>query len=133
MNVKSMAKMALQDEKILSELLEGIVSKEDAIRYNSHKVLLRISEEHPELLYPRWKLFEDLLDSDNNYHKFRIRRRNRSEDRIKVYRTIIPCGILPGKTLSRKTRSHGRVIGKLKIRGKGKRLRFSNYRCGRGT
>jgi len=67
---KSIAKKALKDEKVLSELLENITSKKETIRYNSFKVLLHLSEKHAEVLYPKWDLFADLLSSDNTYHKF---------------------------------------------------------------
>jgi hypothetical protein len=30
---------------------------------------MRISEKSPELIYPRWNLFQDMLSSKNNYHK----------------------------------------------------------------
>ena len=68
-NVKSIAKKALKNEDVLSELLDGILSKEDTIRYNSFKTLLLLSEDHPELLYPHWDYFQDLLSSDNSYQK----------------------------------------------------------------
>jgi hypothetical protein len=44
--------LALSDEKALKEILDGIVSKDDAYRYNRFKVLLQISEERPLILYP---------------------------------------------------------------------------------
>ncbi len=68
-DVESVAKEALEDEKVLAALLEGIVSKKDTRRYNSFKVLLLICEEHPEALNPKWDFFVDLLGSDNTYHK----------------------------------------------------------------
>ncbi|MCK4636703.1 MAG: hypothetical protein KAT49_02360 [Methanomicrobia archaeon] len=68
-NIESVAKKALRDGKVLSELSEGLLSKKDTIRYNSFKVLLLISEEHPELLYPKWDFFAELIDSDNSYRK----------------------------------------------------------------
>ncbi len=68
-DVESFAKKALKDEKVFSELFEGILSKKDTIRYNSFKVLLLISEEHPEVLIPKWDFFVKLLSSDNTYHK----------------------------------------------------------------
>ena len=67
---KSIAKKALMDEKVFSELLENITSKKETIRHNSFKVLLHLSEKHAEVLYPKWDLFADLLSSDNTYHKF---------------------------------------------------------------
>jgi len=69
-NVESVAKEALEDKEVLSELFEGILSKKDTIRYNSFKVLLLISEKHPEVLYPKWDFFADLIESDNTYRKF---------------------------------------------------------------
>lgn len=68
--VESLAKKALKDEKVLSELLEGLKSSKDKIRYSSFKVLLFISEEHPEVLYPHWDEFVEKLSSDNSYHKY---------------------------------------------------------------
>jgi hypothetical protein len=69
-NVASLATRALEDTEVLSELLDGILAKKDFIRFNSFKVLLLISEEHPEILYPRWDFFADLLDSDNSYQQY---------------------------------------------------------------
>ena len=68
-DVKSAAKMTSQDYAVISELLAGIQSSQDPIRYNSFKVILLISEDNPEFLYPHWLLFEKMLDSDNSYFK----------------------------------------------------------------
>ena len=62
-------KEALKDESALPELLEALKSKDDTERYNSFEVLLRLSEEQPDLLYPRWDFLVDMLDSDNAYWK----------------------------------------------------------------
>ncbi len=43
-DVEFIAEKALNDKKILTELLEGILFKKDTIRFNSHKFLLLISE-----------------------------------------------------------------------------------------
>ena len=63
------AKKAIEDQKLLPESLEGILSKEDEIRYPSFKALLIISEEHPEVLYPKWEFFGGLINSNNSYRK----------------------------------------------------------------
>ena len=68
-DVKSAAKMASQDNAVISELLAGIQSSQDPIRYNCFKVILLISEEHPEILYQHWTLFAKMLGSDNSYFK----------------------------------------------------------------
>lgn len=62
-------KKAINDPEQLSLLLEGILSKEDEIRYPSFKILLIISKDHPEILYPKWDFFVDLISSDNSYKK----------------------------------------------------------------
>jgi hypothetical protein len=68
-NTRAVAKKALKDDKLLVELLDNLWSKNDTIRYNSHKVLFLITEEQPQALYSKWDYFVKLLDSDNTYHK----------------------------------------------------------------
>jgi hypothetical protein len=69
-NVKKVAKKALDDKAILAELLEGVLSKKEKIRFNCFKVLLLISEDHPKVLYPQWDFFADLLINPNTYFKY---------------------------------------------------------------
>lgn len=69
-DVESLAKNAIKDEKLLSELLEGILSKKDETRFNSHQVLMYISEKYPKVLYPKWDYLAELLDSDNHYRRY---------------------------------------------------------------
>jgi hypothetical protein len=64
------AKLALKDEKVLQELLDGVLSKKDAVRYGSFKALNILSEKHPEKLYGRWDFFADLMRSNNTHHKY---------------------------------------------------------------
>jgi len=68
-NIKTLTNRALTDGKVINELLEGILSKKDIIRYNSFRVLHLLSEEYPELLYPKWDFFAVMINSDNAYHK----------------------------------------------------------------
>jgi hypothetical protein len=68
-DVENAALTAMKDNFVISELIEGIQSSNDPIRYNSFKVILLISEKHPKLLYPHWSLFEKMLISDNSYFK----------------------------------------------------------------
>lgn len=56
-----------RDFSLLPEVLNGIYSSKAAIRYGCAKVLMDLSEEHPERLYPYMSRFTDLLDS-----KYRI-------------------------------------------------------------
>jgi len=69
---KSMTKGELlqkvkQNFDILPDILDGVSSSKAAIRYGCAKVLMDLSEEYPEKLYPYFDSFIDLLDS-----KYRI-------------------------------------------------------------
>jgi hypothetical protein len=64
------AEMALKDEKALQELLDGVLSKKDAVRYGSFKALNVLSEKHPERLYSKWDFFASLMRSDNTHRKY---------------------------------------------------------------
>lgn len=69
--VEKTAKKALKDEEMLSELLDGLLSKNSEVRFErSYKTLLFISENHPEALYPRWDFIAGLIDRDNAYVKY---------------------------------------------------------------
>jgi hypothetical protein len=61
--------LAVSDEGVLNEVLAGVVSKDEAFRYNCFKVLCQISEDHPLILYSEWDYFIALLDSSNAYHR----------------------------------------------------------------
>jgi hypothetical protein len=56
--------------KELSESLDGILSKKDEVRSKSYKILMRISEEQPELLYAKWDYLASLLNSNNHYQRY---------------------------------------------------------------
>jgi hypothetical protein len=68
-DIEGMAARALADKGLIPELLDGLKSRNETYRYNCHKVLLVISEEHGEALYPSWDHFVERLGSDNSYHK----------------------------------------------------------------
>jgi hypothetical protein len=56
-----------EDFSLIPLLLTGVGSQKAAVRYGCAKVLMDLSEEHPEKLYPHMDSFIDLLDS-----KYRI-------------------------------------------------------------
>src|SRR3989304_7816110 len=64
------AENALKDEKLLSELLDGLLSKKCSVRYKNFKAVYLISEDYPETLYEKWGFFEDMLKSNNNTFRF---------------------------------------------------------------
>lgn len=55
------------DGSLLPTVLKGVSSSQTAIRYGCAKVIMDLSEEQPESLYPHMDFFVDLLDS-----KYRI-------------------------------------------------------------
>jgi hypothetical protein len=65
-----LAEDASSNEEFLKFLLDGIKSKDNTIRSNSFQVLMTLSEDHGELLYPFWNYFYVMLKSPNNYHKY---------------------------------------------------------------
>ena len=48
----------------VNELCDGLASPQARTRYGSAKVLVRLSQEDPGLLYPRFDLFAHLLEGD---------------------------------------------------------------------
>lgn len=51
------------DFNLLPTVLKGVSSSKAAIRYGCAKVLIDLSKEHPERVYPYMDFFVDLLDS----------------------------------------------------------------------
>ena len=68
-DIEAVAERAAADEALVSELLDGLESRNETYRYNCFKVLLLVSEEHGEALYQRWDRFVKLLSSRNTYHR----------------------------------------------------------------
>jgi len=66
-NKKQLLKTVKEDPALVPLLLQGIGHKKAAVRYGCSKVLMDLSEEHPELLYSDFDFFVKLLDS-----KYRI-------------------------------------------------------------
>ncbi len=62
--------MTLKDEKVLQELLDGVLSKKDVVRQNSFQALNFLSENHPERLYGKWDFFANLIHKGNSFHKY---------------------------------------------------------------
>ena len=68
-DIESIAEKARKDEEVLSDVVKGVLSSTEVLRFNSFKVLLLVSEENPELLYPYWDTFVAMLTSDNAYQR----------------------------------------------------------------
>ena len=64
---EELLKKVTLDFNLLPIILKGVSSSKAAIRYGCAKILMDLSEEHPQQLYPYMDIFVDLLDS-----KYRI-------------------------------------------------------------
>jgi hypothetical protein len=51
----------------IDALFAGLGSKTAPVRYGSAKALRTVSEQAPDMLYPRWDFFVRLLDNDNAF------------------------------------------------------------------
>lgn len=98
-NIETVAKAALKDEKFLSRLIENLKSKKETVRHNSSKALNLISKENPDILYPHWDFFFSLLDGDNTYWKCsgipiianltKVDNKNRFEENFEKYYSLM--------------------------------------------
>ncbi len=69
LQAKKIVEKVLKDKSHLSNLLNALLSKQDSERYPNAIALETLSEEYPELIYPEWNFFVDLLRSQNAYQK----------------------------------------------------------------
>ncbi len=60
----------IKKPKLILDLIAGLNNGQAAIKYGCAKILRRISEQNPDLLYPQMDFFLDQLDSENNIFKW---------------------------------------------------------------
>lgn len=66
----AIASKVIENPELLSQIMDGLGADKARVKYGCAKILHIISDEAPELLYPRFGFFTDLLDSDNNILKW---------------------------------------------------------------
>jgi hypothetical protein len=98
-DIEAVAEKASANRELLSEILDGITSKQETLRYNCHKVLMYISERNGELLYPEWDRFVEFLSSNNSYREIsavqlianltQVDRENRFEGIVDKYYSLL--------------------------------------------
>ena len=66
---KEVVRSVLKDNVQLESVFKNVTIKNEDVRYANAVALQMISEENPELLYPNWDFFIELLDSTNSYNK----------------------------------------------------------------
>ena len=64
------ASAVIENPKLLPVIFTGLSSKRPGIRYGCSSILKRVSETRPEMVYPRFDLFADLLAGKNNIFKW---------------------------------------------------------------
>ena len=64
------AKNVIKDSSLISDIFNGIYSKNPRVRFTSAKTLRIISEKNPKMLYSRMDFFTNLLDSENKILKW---------------------------------------------------------------
>jgi hypothetical protein len=65
-----LADSVIERPELLAELFEGLKAPQARVKYGCEKLLRRVSERQPELLYPRFEVFEALLDGENTFLKW---------------------------------------------------------------
>ena len=60
----------IRNPELIPEIIEGLSADRARIKYGCAKILRLLSEKNPEILYPWFGLFIDLLDSDNSFLKW---------------------------------------------------------------
>jgi hypothetical protein len=67
---ETIAEKVIQHPELLPEVFEGLNESKANIKYGCLKVLRLISEQQPELLYPKFDFFVELLDSEVTFFKW---------------------------------------------------------------
>ncbi|UCF98534.1 MAG: hypothetical protein JSV89_03125 [Spirochaetaceae bacterium] len=67
---EAIAAEVLQNPGAITVLLGGLSAKKANIKYGSEKVLRLVSERQPELLYPHFDRFVELMDGENKFLKW---------------------------------------------------------------
>jgi hypothetical protein len=62
-------KKVLEDKSHISNILQGLVDKDDSIRYPNAIAAELLSEKNPQLLYPEWDFFVEMMSSKNAFHR----------------------------------------------------------------
>ena len=66
---ENIVRRILEEKNYLSKVLKGVMAKEDSVRYPNAIALEILSKENPNIIYPEWNFFVDLIKSKNAYHK----------------------------------------------------------------
>jgi hypothetical protein len=68
-DLEPVVQLGLADAAARQALVAGLQAKEEGLRYNCYKVLLKVAERDPALLCADWDSFVSMLASENSYHR----------------------------------------------------------------
>jgi hypothetical protein len=68
-DIGPISEKALADSTLLSEILDGLKSKDETLRYNCSNGVMHIGERNGDRLYPEWDYFVELPGDANSYRK----------------------------------------------------------------
>ena len=60
----------IENPELITEVFEGLSADKARIKYGCAKILRLLSEKKPEIIYPWFDFFAELLDSDNSFLKW---------------------------------------------------------------
>ncbi len=69
-DIDVIADQLFEDSKQIPRLIEALQTEKSSKKFAYEKALRRVSEKQPDLIYPYFDFFVDLLDSDNNFMKW---------------------------------------------------------------
>jgi len=65
LNPPQLARKAIRNPRLLPAIIEGLKADKPRVKYGCAKALRLVSEQRPDLLYPRFDFFVRLLDHEN--------------------------------------------------------------------
>jgi hypothetical protein len=69
-DAEKIAGQVINEPDCIAGLIDGIKAAKGTLRYGYEKVLRLVSERKPELIYPYFDVYTELLDSDNSFIKW---------------------------------------------------------------
>jgi hypothetical protein len=69
-DIDGIAERVIADPQQIPGLIEGLRAPKGTLRYGYEKVLRQVAERRPELVYPWFDVFVEMLDCDNSFLKW---------------------------------------------------------------
>ena len=69
-DIGKIAEQVIQNPGLIEEIINALKTERSALKFGFEKTLRLISEKAPELIYPHFEDYVNLLDSENNFLKW---------------------------------------------------------------